>query len=68
MKTSRKAICVSPFIGEHHDIITGESLESLNKHLSEGWIVEKEIILPCSTSAKAYKGLSSVILILEKHE
>lgn len=62
----RKAIMVTPYIGEGHDYFKDNSLDQLNEHLSFGWEVEKEIIIPCNAGGESEnKGLSSVIIILK---
>lgn len=57
-----KVITINPTTSEHFDTIknTGE-LETL---LNEGWIIERESIIPCSVSAPAYRGLSAIIYVL----
>jgi len=63
----RIAIVINPESGRFADKITNNDLIELNKYLSEGWSIERETILPCSTAMAngiGYKGLSSVIYVL----
>lgn len=62
----RKALSVNPSTGDNHDRVTESNLANLNSYLEAGWIIEDKIVLPCSVSAPAYKGLSSVIFIMSK--
>lgn len=57
-----KIVTINPTTSDHFDTISNtKELENL---LNEGWTIEKETIIPCSVSAPAYRGLSSVIYIL----
>lgn len=63
MMTKRyKVITINPTPGHHYDNIT--ETEELENLLNEGWVIEREVVIPCSVSAPAYRGLSSVIYIL----
>lgn len=62
----RKALSVNPSTGDNHDRMTQSNLAELNNYLEAGWLIEDKIVIPCSTSAPAYKGLSSVIFIMSK--
>lgn len=69
----RKAIYINPIVDSDNkkEWLEPHTLDELNKYLSEGWQVEKEIVLPSSTSVSnnvtAYKSLASVILIMIKN-
>lgn len=62
MKKAYKVITINPTTSQHFDII--KDTKELETLLNEGWIIEKEAIIPCSVSAPAYRGLSSIIYIL----
>ena len=62
MNKSYKVIAINPTPGSNYDNITKtEELESL---LNKGWVIERETAIPCSVSAPAYRGLSSIMYIL----
>lgn len=60
-----KIITINPTPSNHYDII--DDTKILENHLNEGWIIDRETVIPCSVSAPAYRGLSSIIYILYKN-
>lgn len=57
-----KVIKINPTPGSNYDnIIKTQELEDL---LNKGWKIERETVIPCSVSAPAYRGLSSIIYIM----
>ena len=62
MNKSYKVIKINPTPSQHFDTISNtDHLENL---LNDGWIIERETVIPCSVSAANYRGLSSIIYIL----
>lgn len=52
--------------------VNNDCLKELNEALADGWIVERETVLPThvsvSNNVHGYKGLATVIYILVKEE
>lgn len=59
---SYKVIVINPTPNTNYDNIT--KTQELETFLNKGWRIERETVIPCSVSAPAYRGLSSVIYIL----
>lgn len=63
----KKVIIVNPYAGSFSDELKPSNVEELNTLLNDGWLIEREVILPVSTG-KEYRRLGSVIFILYKPE
>ncbi len=61
----KKVIIVNPYAGSFSDELKLSNVEELSTYLNDGWLIEREIILPVSTG-KDYRRLGSVMFILYK--
>ena len=64
---NKKIIIVNPYSGTYSDELKPSNVEDLTTYLNDGWLIEREIILPVSTG-KDYRRLGSVMFILYKPE
>jgi len=62
MNKSYKVITINPTPSSNYDNIT--KTQELENLLNEGWMIERETVVPCSVSAPAYRGLSSIIYVM----
>lgn len=60
--TKYKVITINPTSSDHFDNIT--KTQQLEDCLNDGWVIERETVIPCSVSAPAYRGLSSILYVL----
>lgn len=64
----KKVIIVNPYAGSFSDELKLSNVEELNTLLNDGWLIEREVVLPVATGSSNVRRLGSVMFILYKPE